>query len=126
MECGMNHRLHAFVSSTGLLHQGSMLFTTPRTWHPHIYEPPRKSRRHFISDILGIRENNEKENLKKESVKENDLIRSYTCKCEGCFLRTSTCDIKKEIKGKVTFLLSFLCNINIDCIQVKIVLFIIS
>ncbi|XP_071167703.1 uncharacterized protein [Mytilus edulis] len=98
MECGMNHRLHAFVSSTGLLHQGSMLFTTPRTWHPHIYEPPRKSRRHFISDILGISENSEKENLKKESVKENDLIRSYTCKCEGCFLRTSTCDIKKEIK----------------------------
>jgi hypothetical protein len=101
MECGMNHRIHAFVSSTALLPQGSMLFTTPRTWHPHIYEPPRKNSRHFITDILGIHEESEKDKNKKESV--TDF--GYTCKCEGCYLRTSTCDTKHEIKGKVTYII---------------------
>jgi hypothetical protein len=31
-----------------------MLYTTPRTWHPHIYDhPPKRSTPHSIDDILG-------------------------------------------------------------------------
>ncbi len=31
------------------------LFTTPRTWHPHIYHtPPKTPTAHGINDILGV------------------------------------------------------------------------
>lgn len=101
MECSLNHRIHAFVSSTALLQQGGMLFTAPRTWHPHIYEPLRKHSRHFISDILGLNEESEK-SLRQENSTETskDLLRSYTCKCDGCYLRTNTCQAKLDVKGK--------------------------
>lgn len=115
MECGMNHRIHAFVSSTALLQQGGMLFTAPRTWHPHIYEPLRKHSRHFISDILGLNEQSDKDSrqdISKDSTK--DLIRNYSCKCEGCYLRTNTCQSKLDIKGIVTFLLSIYLYIDLN------------
>ena len=32
----------------------AVLYTTPRTWHPHIYNhPPKRSTPHSIEDILG-------------------------------------------------------------------------
>ena len=41
--------------TSGGLNPGSVTFTTPRTWHPHIYErPPRQPTSFRIVDILGL------------------------------------------------------------------------
>ncbi|XP_046366276.1 brain-specific homeobox protein homolog [Haliotis rufescens] len=45
------------LASYPVIFNGNKLYTTPRTWHPHIYEnPPRQPTSFFIADILGLRE----------------------------------------------------------------------
>ena len=58
-------QLHASTASTnsnsfqmvssGGLNPTAVTFTTPRTWHPHIYDrPPRQPTSFRIADILGF------------------------------------------------------------------------
>nr|KAG5693806.1 hypothetical protein BaRGS_029436 [Batillaria attramentaria] len=45
------------VTNGGLNLNPSVTYTTPRTWHPHIYErPPRQPTSFFIADILGLKD----------------------------------------------------------------------
>lgn len=100
MECRLNPRPGAFLSSC---HPRDVHFiTTPRTWHPHIYDPPPKQPTPFlISHILGLSEqckNNEARKIHKDSdnspSSREETLRSsnYTtgddykddCKCGGC------------------------------------------
>ncbi|XP_041369886.1 homeobox protein MOX-2-like [Gigantopelta aegis] len=46
------------LSSYSVVFAGSTMFTTPRTWHQHIYhKPPKEPTSFYIADILGISSN---------------------------------------------------------------------
>lgn len=96
MECRLNPRSGSFLSAC---HPRDVHFiTTPRTWHPHIYDPPPKQPTPFlISHILGLSDqpkNRDDRKATQDGVPggREEAPGSYSteesfkdeCKCGGC------------------------------------------
>lgn len=56
---GMHHHHHHHHVRSGLfgyMDTGGVVYTVPRTWHPHTFDgnPPKRPTSHLIVDILGL------------------------------------------------------------------------
>lgn len=122
MECRLNPRAAgSFLSSCH--HPRDMHFiTTPRTWHPHIYDPPPKQPTPFlISHILGLSDQSKNRGEGKKLTKDCDsspdgqeqtLRKSHfstggenfkdECKCGGCLSGLKENDNRQKSGSPVT------------------------
>lgn len=121
MECRLNPRAAgSFLSSC---HPRDVHFiTTPRTWHPHIYDPPPKQPTPFlISHILGLSDQSKNRGEGKKLTKDCDsspdsqeqtLRKSHfstvgesfkdECKCGGCLSGLKENDNQQKSGSPVT------------------------
>ncbi len=94
-----NSGTHAVVSPGPY----TVVYTTPRTWHPHIYDKPRgRPTRHSIVDILGDKEDSSCENY--DTPTDLSKTRDHSPSTETVDNRTSSTKKSPEYTPKDTFM----------------------